>query len=464
MRKIYFTLSVILSIINLTGFTQSRFNGLYAGTESSVGINGMQNFERTYYFRPDGTYCSNLAKSDWKTFVSGTYKVDGKTLALYSSKGGAPNTMKIIKDDYLSDGGISLFKFEVMDYLPAQSFSHTSASSTGGAGTGTVYAGSYGQNGLSFDGKGHFSHTGFGSSMVAGDNVGGGSTKQFGGDGSYTINKSTLTLNYNDGKVVTKSFFYSGDKPAMALINGSIYYADENSEKQNTTKKPVTPNAEVNTEKKQDTKINNHEAIANGVIILQNANEAHGGRALDNLKTVRLQAAVGTMTITQLLSITEQKMRIEFYKAGKLTGIEQLEGNTGWQWTNGKVSAMQAERIKQMQTAFKTGILGLRSENLKLLTIKSAEIKDDGKTKTVTVSIAGQQYGWMFNDSNFMIGEVTITNGTEHSTLSKDIRSVNSIMLPYQSVEKNGLQTFTVQYTAIIINPVFTTGDWAKPE
>jgi hypothetical protein len=447
-------------------YGQNKISGVYAGTESSMGVNGMQSFGRSYYFREDGTYCNDLGKPGWKTNVNGTYTITGKTLTLFSNKGYPPNKMEIIKDDYLSDGGTSLFKFDVMNRLPAQSFSHTMASSTGGIGTGTPYAGSYGQNDLSFDGKGHFSHSGFGSSMVAGDNVGGGSTKEFGGDGTYTIKESMLTLNYYDGKVVTKSFFYSGDDPAMALINGSIYYAAEKKGNLETIKKQTsqTQQGTMKSEKRDVATKPSGGNAADGVDILQKANLAHGGKALDNLKTVRLQAAVGAMSIKQLIDILQQKIRIEFYKGDKLTGVEQLEGGTGWQWVNGKVTELPAARIKEISATFNTGILGLRNEKLKNITVQSAEINEDDKMKTVTVKINGQIYAWLFDTDNRMTGEANNGGGMEHMSISRDFRTISGIVLPYTGIEKHGGQSFTVNYSSIIINPAFTQKDWGKPE
>jgi hypothetical protein len=465
MRQLYFIISLL--VFSFNSFSQNKITGVYAGTESSVGINGMQSFGRAYYFRPDGTYCSDLGKPDWKTRVSGTYTISGKKLFLTSNSGGKPNGISIIKDDYLSDDGTSLFKFNVMNSLPAQSFSHTMASSTGGAGTGTPYAGSYGQNGLSFDGKGHFSHSGFGSSMIAGDNVGGGSTKEFGGDGTYTIQESTLTLKYNDGKMVTKSFFYSADEPAMALINGSIYYAYEQKKGNGTTIKKQTTQSQ-----KQSTKTEKPEtkttvaagAAVNGMSILLKANLAHGGKALDNMKTVRLQAAVGTMNVTQLIDVLQQKIRIEFYKDDKLSVIEQLEGDAGWQWVNGKSTALPAARIKELQGSFNTGILGLRSERLKNLSIQSAEVNEDGKMKTVTVKMNGQNYAWVFDTDNRMVGEANNGGGIEHMSISKDFRTISGIVLPYTGIEKHGGQSYTVNYSSVVVNPVFTEKEWGKPE
>jgi hypothetical protein len=465
MRQLYFIISLL--VFSFNSFSQNKITGVYAGTESSVGINGMQSFGRAYYFRPDGTYCSDLGKPDWKTRVNGTFTISGKKLFLTSNSGGKPNGISIIKDDYLSDEGTSLFKFAVMNSLPAQSFSHTMASSTGGAGTGTPYAGSYGQNGLSFDGKGHFSHSGFGSSMIAGDNVGGGSTKEFGGDGTYIIQESTLTLKYNDGKVVTKSFFYSGDDPAMALINGSIYYAYEQKKENGTTIKKQTAQSQKQSTKTEKPETRTAPAAGtnvNGMNILQKANLAHGGKALDNLKTIRLQAVVGAVNVIQLIDVPQQKIRIELYKDDKLSAVEQLEGNAGWQQANGKLSALPAARIKEMLNAFNTGILGLRGEKLKNISVQSAEVNEDGKMKTVTVKINGQNYAWIFDTDNRMVGEANSGGGIEHMSISKDFRTTSGIVLPYTGIEKHGGQSYTVNYSSITINPAFTEKDWSKPE
>jgi hypothetical protein len=300
-----------------------------------------------------------------------------------------------------------------------------------------------GQTEISFDGKGHFVTSGYrGSSMLNTKN-------DYDGEGSYTIKDSELILHFANGKTQTKSFFYSGGKTATALINGSTY----NAVATNSTNTVAAP--------QQDKKI---APVVNetgeGMAIIKKANLVHGGKILDNLKTIKLQATAGFTSIVQLMDLDEQKIRIELYNNKKLTGIEQADGSNGWQWKNGKLTVMPADRIKEMQASFVTGILALRSGQLKKLQVQSVEKKETNTI--VTVTIPGQTYQWVFDESDRLAAEINVA--AKRSSVSKDFRLTAGILVPFTTIETNNLQSFTVNYSSIIINPVFSVSDWSRPE
>lgn len=453
MRRLVFLLSPLLCCITLNCSSQAKLNGVYAGSDFLYSPYGMQRYDYSFYFRPDGSFCDELEKPDWQTKVNGTYTINGNELTLKYSNTGKINKMTIQPDGYLFDGSYSLFKFDIVNSIPAISFNFITASGGGGIGTGLPYAGGTGRNYLTFDGKGHFSHSSFGSASVVSDIYTHGSTTSFKGDGEYSIRQSVLALHYKDGKSITRSFFFSPGKTGMALINGSIYYEVKTDNEQETTNQ--------NSDNSINNKEENTESETTAISILQNAHEMHGGKALDNMKTARLQGTAGTTGFIMLLDLVNQKIRVEFYTNGQRNAIDQLEGNTGWHWANGKTAPLPGSRINELKSILKTGILGLRTDLLKNITILKLKDENDGM-HSVLVRINGQEYAWIFDAKNRLSGEVSKQNGIVQSSNFTDFRSVNGILLPFSTKEKRGKESYTITYSSITINPVLTEADWKK--
>jgi hypothetical protein len=426
----------------------AKVEGVYAGILLLPGLNGMTLTTYTYYFRPDGTYATEFDKPDWKTRVDGNFTLKGRTITLSVLQGGQRDTMEIKDDGNIDDGSYTLYKLNFMNSVPAKRLENKSASSVGGMGTGLDYVGVFSNRVFYFDGKGGFRNDDESTTAVIGESIGGGTTGKRKGGGTYTIKDSVLTLEYPDGKTDTRSFFYAENPEPMALINGNFYYEYEDENK-----------SETNTKQKEKP----IETAADGLKILQAANLAQGGSKLDNLKTIRLRGTGLGFDVTILIDVIKQRIRNELSKDGKLVTVEQFDGNGGWQWLNKQKTPLTEQRIKEMKKTFNTGLLSLRSNLIKSASVQSAEVKKDNNLKTVIVEIAGEKYGMIFDAENRLVGEVSVENGEQKTTISKDFRNVDGVVFPFTSTETSKSQTIVVNFSAIEVNFVFAESSWAVP-
>jgi hypothetical protein len=167
----FFTISLFSSCQN-----KNSINGAYAGSYFLNNVSGMQRYDISYYFRNDGTYCDGLGNKDWQTRVSGKYSVKGDKVVLSYGEGRS-RTITILKDGDLFSSPYRLFKLDAVSNVPVISLKHISAQSMGGIGTEMVYTGAVNHNYITFDGKKNFTHSGFRGTLIAGENVGGGSSQ-----------------------------------------------------------------------------------------------------------------------------------------------------------------------------------------------------------------------------------------------------------------------------------------------
>jgi hypothetical protein len=469
MRKLIL-LTSFLSFSYAAVFAQSKLNTVYAGTEFWPSANGgMETFANAFYFRPDGTYCNELGKSDWKTRISGTYTLVGRKITMTSNTG-KKESMTLDNDGSLSAQTYNLFKFDMVNTIPANNYINQDGSSAGG--NGTPYAGTYSESNIAFDGRGVFSHSAFRTTMYNGNNAGGGGTRKDGGHGNYSLRDGTLTLQYDNGKTVSKSFFFrNGNETVMALINGTIYYKSKerlnvpagnsqqtpNTNRTNTSSPPPareTPTASIGKSTPVD-----------GKSVLQKANLVHGGKSLDQLKTFRVDAVVSGINVVMIADVVQQKIRYEYYNGGKLGGIEQVEGNTGWQWINGKISSLSAEQLKTMQGVFSRGLFALRSQVIKNTVIQKAQVDVESKLTSVLVTTNNnEQIGFVFDAENRLVGETNVTDGKKQNIFSKDFKTVDGLLIGFTTNQTMGSQSLLIKYSSVSVNPVLNEKSWSKPE
>ncbi len=442
-------------------------DGVYAGVALFPGINGaMDLMTYTYYFRPDGTFSSELDKPDWKTRTDGNYHLEGSKLIMKEAKDKHPDTLDIKPDGSLDMGSTVLNKFKMVSSLPPKRFYNKSASSVGGIGTGMVYVGAFSNSHLAFDGKGHFSHSRFSTVAVSGDNIGGGSNNAAGGDGEADIKDGVLTLKYKDGKQETKTFFYAEKPEVMALVNGDFYFEDDGKEeipKPSTKTSSGSGSVSNNKEENETASSGTVTTAPDAKTLLQQAHEAHGGAKLDALKTIMMEGKLNNLPVVIYVDVASQRLRYEVRNNGKVLAVEQLEGNSGWQWAQGKQTALAPQRIKEMQEGFYTGFMALRSDVLQH--VKPGKASVDAKTGLLTLPVAidGKSYAWIFDKQNRLGGEVSKENGSVTTTVSTNYRNVNGVWIPFKSVTQDKGQSTQLILINAAVNETLPATAWDKP-
>lgn len=446
--------------------TATKFGGVYAGTELVYGFNGLDINTYTYYFRADGTFSTEFDELDWRTRVDGTFTVKGATVTALANGDKEPDTFEIQSNGHLKLRGADLQRFSVADSVPAKRLENKSASSSGGISTGGAvpYVGVFSNRVFVFDGRGNFSNDSRSSTVISGENIGGGTTNKNQGGGTYTIKDSVLTLKYADGTTLTKSFFYNageGSDELAAVIDGRFYfeYKDGDEAEKSTAAAPET---------KKQTPVKAAQP-ANAADVLKAANRVHGGDKLDNLKTLKLTGkltgANGAVDydVVIIYDFARQKVRNEFALNKKIDMVEQLDGAASFSWIKGQKSPLPDARAAELKQGLLTGIFGLRSDVLKSVEVASITVNQEKNLKTIRVSVGGKEYGWIFDAENRLILEASTEDNQQRLDLSEDFRTVDGILLPFSNVSQLGALILNLKLSSIEVNPNLTEKDWASP-
>ncbi len=448
----------------------TTLNGAYAGSSVPVFFpgGGSSSTAYRYYFRPNGTYTTELDEPNWQTRIDGNYKITkGKVTLIPNKIGEKPFEMDIEEEGAsLVYGSNTLFKLNVMNNIPAIVVENSGGTSSGGNGTGTTFVGVSFSGVYNFDGKGKFTNNASSSSVISGANVGGGSSNESGGFGTYTIKDSLLTLTYNNGTVVKRSFFYiEFSHGGTALIDGSLYYEPDDEAEKGKTNEPTnvaeTPTTKEispieSAEKRED-------LIIKSSRMLKLANMAHGGDKLDSLKTIRLTGKALGFEITILVDATNQKVRNEFRKNGKLMLVEQLDGENSWLWGDNLKSPMTNQKRKELKRSLTTGLFAMQSNAIKSAAFQTADLNLKGNLKSLLVLINGEKYGMIFDDKNRLVAELSSEDGVLQTNYSEDYRNVSGIMIPFKSKVVLGEKSIEVKFSAVEVNIAFSAEVWSVP-
>lgn len=196
--------------------------------------------------------------------------------------------------------------------------------------------------------------------------------------------------------------------------------------------------------------------------LLLKANLAHGGRALDIIKTMRYSAVIMGVKAISYTDINNNKLRIELWENGRLVSVEQMDGNSGWRWLQGKKAPMPPNRVAEMKSTFYSGLLGLRKPALNQMQILNMQ-KLKNNTYSVLCRLNGNDYIFAINSENQLAAEANKTAGRTSVSALFDLRSVQGIMIPFKEVVTTGFKKLVIDYDDFEINPVIDKGIWDSP-
>jgi hypothetical protein len=440
-------------------------NGVYAGVQlmpSTMPGGGMSRIDVVILFRPNGTYNDDLSKPDWQTRVTGRYTVNGRTVSLREPGDKEATTYTLTKSGDMDAGSFNLIRQPLDNSVPKGYFEFTSASGSGGGVSGMVYVGSSSNTGLYFDGKGGFSNNSQSATVVSGNGIGGGGSRNSNGQGTYTINKGVLTLKFNDGKTQVHSFFCRpGYDPVMAAIDGDIYFMKD-------PKKIAKTSTGTSGKSAGKTRSNTNGADANTAgnatdakTLLLKANAVHGGSTLDGIKTVKFTATAQGLQASGFVDVSGERVRLEMHQNGKLLQVEQTEGQTGWQWRAGSTSSLTRARIAEMSSSFYSGILGLRKSAISTAVIKG--MKSSAAGTVVVYEHNGQTHAFMISGNGRLTGGADQTGQTTTTSTYSNFQTVNGVLVPFHELNTTGNQRVAIQYQSFEINPSLPESTWGKP-
>jgi len=436
----FFTLQLLFLFtlaLSISCQSSNSFPGVYAGVKLSLNPlgGGMNRTDVVIWLRKDKTFTDELEKKDWKTAVRGKYEIKGAELYLMYNNGDK-DEYTITKNGNLDGGTYTLFKMELDNSVPKGAYEFKFISGSGGIATGTTYVGSSTNKELYFDGTGNFTTDRQSTTIIAGDNIGGGTNAKSDGKGKYTLKDGTLTLHYENGNTTTHSFFASagdGKSKPMAVIDGSFYFMNNDNHKKEADKKLPT-----------------------AAEIFQEARKLYGGNALDNLKTYKVEAEFNGIKLTSYNDLENNRFRNEMYLKGKLIAIEQIGSGKGWLWNSGKKTISDAKRIQEVKYNDYTGVLGLQNKNASVFSKGDVKAIKDGYS--VDFKVDGHAFLYNFDRKyNILSDSFLIANKKQINTYSNN-KIVDGVKMPFKTITSDGKNKVTLNYINIEINkPLKTT-------
>ena len=212
----------------------------------------------------------------------------------------------------------------------------------------------------------------------------------------------------------------------------------------------------------------NDQPLARGLQILKQANAAHGGIALDNLKTLRL---TGRMRVNSefydykiLIDAALNRVREETRGENDYFYVSQAEGESGWVFAADQKREIEEYERRNLHRILSTGWLGLRSDALENIKLFVVEVDPTRKSATLRGETGGETYSRIFNRENLLISESLMYQPEENLDLYDDFRSIGVIKIPHRKTSLLKSLLLIVDWSAIEVNPNLTAKDWAIPQ
>jgi hypothetical protein len=423
-------------------FAQQTINAVYAGTayeyDQSSDAGEMVRTDYVYYFRPNFSFCSGLDKADWQKRVDGTYAIQGNQLKMKFLNDGSEKIILLsVTGETGQSGAATFIRLNPTNSVPSGFYKFIRSA---GKADGFYFT----------DGK--FNRT---TSLTT---LSGGSTNS-GNEGSYTINQGQLALKYNNGKTANYSFFSSPEKKSIVVINGDIYYMDEEEmAKHGDIKQPA---ATATAAAPVVTKAN--DVLEAGMNLLKQANQTHGGKSLDGLNTIKAVMNTNNLTLTMQADFTRGIVRLESSLQGNVILLEQMEGNSGWSFDGNSYAPLSPQRVTELKRYLYCGLVGLKSD---LLSKSTATLQTQQYgLSSVMVMVNSMRAGYIINNNNRLEALIIVDplSGTTTFTYS-DFKKTGSILLPYTEIMQAGKHAQTITYESYDINPTFGKETFAKPK
>lgn len=453
MRQLQYFFYQLLFLFSLTASSACQQSadslpGVYAGVKLSLNPLGgaMNRTDVVILLRKDKTFTDELKKKDWKTAVRGNYTLKGSTLQLLY-KNGDKDEFTVNPEGTLDAGTFVLFKMELDNTVPKGSYKFKLISGSGGISTGTTYIGSSSSRELNFDGAGKFNTNRQSSTVISGENIGGGTNSNTADKGQYTLKDGTLTLKYDNGSSTVHSFFASaGDakNKTMAVIDGSFYFTEDAKTKGSTNAKKAT-----STDK----------ALPTAQELFSALRKKYGGPAIDAIRTYTVEAELNGIRMISYNDIAGGRFRNEIYKDGKLVTVEQIAGDNGWQWVNGRKTASTRERIQETHYNDHIGIFGLQQKFA--ATFAKASIQQTENGYSLSFKVDGHLFTYLIDEKYRIVGDGYQIGANKLINSYSNEKTIDGLSVPFTTTSSNGKQKITIDYKSFELNKPLKT-DWME--
>jgi hypothetical protein len=423
----------------------AQINAVYAGTayeyDQSSDAGAMVRTDYAYYFRPNASFCGDLNKPDWAKRIDGTYSITGNQLKMKFLNDGSEKIILLSVTGETGQSGAATFvRLNISTTVPNGFYKFIRSS---GKADGFYFT------------EGKFKRTATLTTVS-------GSSSNSGDGGSYTINQGQLGLKFDNGKTASYSLFTSPDKKQIAVINGDIYYLDEEEmAKHGDIVKPSAPTAAPVV---TSTTTKSNDVLEAGMNLMKAANQVHGGKSLDNLNSMKAVMNTNNLTLTMWADFNRQIVRLESSLQGNVILLEQMEGNSGWSFDGNGYAALSPQRVTELKRYLYCGLLGLKTNVLDKSTATLQTTQYD--LSSVMVTVNSIRAGYILNNKTNKLEALIMVDplsGTTTFTYS-DYKKTGGIMLPYTEIMQSGKHAQTITYENYDINPTLPANAWAKPK
>ncbi len=287
-----------------------------------------------------------------------------------------------------------------------------------------------------------------------------------------------LTIFDNGGGVYSKRYSFSleGLGTALARLPCFVKAGLGGAAVTPTTKPPVTPIPVIKPSVVTTTPVTKPPVTSSPAApalsapaLLERARVAHGGAALDKIRTytergestvfVNGQSAV--LNVTSSADVTAQIVRAEYAVNGQRALIAQVSPLEAWQWTaQTGVQPMAESDAADLRSAFSTGWFGLRG-NVKP---DKLEVVAVGGNQALRVTNKGLTVTYSFDAAGRIASQTAQSADGEIVVRQSDYRQVQGVWIAFLSESfLNAKRTRTDRTLEVQINPVLSAETFAKP-
>ncbi|RYZ51348.1 MAG: hypothetical protein EOP49_11945 [Sphingobacteriales bacterium] len=456
MRPIrFFFLFILVALI--AGCRSAEVEGVYGGIVTNAGmLSGTHGGrEMVLFLRSDGTFTDNMRERDWKSNVKGKYVVTGSTLKLVYHEQKKVDEFRINSKGHLLRTGTVLLKMDKSDSVPAGIYSFKDAQPTGGPATGQPYLGGNRRSTYYFDGSGQFRDSGTDSRNAA---------------GTYQLQNGELTLHFTSGGSEKHSFFArreAGTNKLAAVINGRFYFTGDlpgngqrdSSSTDEETKGTPSRDGE-NFPVPADESSNSQRILPLIQDVVDSLRARHGGSAIDNIKTIYTKASSEGFEILSYIDFGRSRVRFELYQDDNMVAVEQLEGNKGWRWMQGKITSLEPVRIDEIIFSQHMGITGFRKDLSPDLLDGILEQATHGFN--LSFQVDGRQFIYVLDSNLNLLGDAYRIGDIEQASQYSNFKLVDGVFVPFTiEIFRDG-QKSTLKVDKYVVNQPLKT-KWLKP-
>ncbi|MDX2006356.1 MAG: hypothetical protein SFU83_13850 [Meiothermus sp.] len=210
--------------------------------------------------------------------------------------------------------------------------------------------------------------------------------------------------------------------------------------------------------------------------LLERARQAHGGAALQGLRTYQETATIKTFvngqleTQTRVVSYVDflsQRLRLEYYDQEVLIQVVQVSPTEGIRWSQvGGLEDVRGGELTELRNGLNQTWYGLRfgGGGRQTARVLGQQTFQGVRGLGVEVQTRGAKTAYLLGAQNQLLAERYRSGADTLTVLYSDIRAVAGLRLPFAAkLYSNGELFAETQVTAARVNPAFSAQTFRPP-